>query len=141
MKLVFGKGKVSREEIEQQAASEIDALISSSDGPPPIDWSVYALSADVADPAVASDGLTAAATAGAQDNIDDLDGERPALAGLAPEPPAPRRRSTTSRAKSAPRSTGGSRTTTATKAKPKGKATARPRTAKPRARTPKKPTS
>lgn len=140
MKLVFGKGKVSREEIEQQAASEIDALISSSDGPPPIDWSVYGLSADVADPAVASEGLAATTSAGAPDHVDhgdevdDLNGQSPIPSSPAPERAAPRRRSPTPRAKPASRAAAGSRNTTATKAKSKVKATA-----KPRARAAKKP--
>ncbi|MDQ6928385.1 MAG: hypothetical protein M3159_06945 [Actinomycetota bacterium] len=50
MKLVFGKGKVSREDIEREAAQEIETLIASGDGAPAIDWSVYGLPADVGDP-------------------------------------------------------------------------------------------
>lgn len=69
MKLVFGKGKVSREEIEREAAREIEALIASTDEPPKIDWSVYGLPPDVADPAFAVSSLEARAAAGA-DRLD-----------------------------------------------------------------------
>lgn len=61
MKLAFGKSKVSREEIEQDAAREIEALIASGEDRPAIDWSVYGLPAEVADPAVASADLGAPA--------------------------------------------------------------------------------
>jgi hypothetical protein len=114
MKLVFGKGRVSREEIEQQAATEIENLISSADGPPPIDWDVYGFSGDVADPAVASAGLAESARNGALDEVNGA--------------------SATSHPTAAPRAASGSRSATATKAKPKTKA-------KPRARAPKKTTA
>ncbi|MDQ6909632.1 MAG: hypothetical protein M3Z84_02425 [Actinomycetota bacterium] len=62
MKLAFGKSRASREEIEQDAAREIEALIASGEDRPAIDWSVYGLPPDVADPAAASADLGAPAT-------------------------------------------------------------------------------
>ncbi|HEX8769567.1 MAG TPA: hypothetical protein VF711_02220 [Acidimicrobiales bacterium] len=61
MKLAFGKSRASREEIEQDAAREIEALIASADDRPAIDWSVYGLPADIADPTAASTDLGAPA--------------------------------------------------------------------------------
>ena len=68
MKLVFGKGRASREDIEREAERELESLIASGQAPPAIDWSVYGLSPDV-DPAVASADLAARS---ASDDIDDI---------------------------------------------------------------------
>lgn len=123
MKLVFGKGKVSREDIEREAAREIEALIASGEDPPAIDWSVYGLSPDVADPAIASADLA--------------NGASESDAATTTKAPAPRARSTKPAARAkAPARNSKAKAATATKPKPKPKTRAKATTAparKPRA--------
>jgi hypothetical protein len=66
MKLAFGKSRASREELEQDAAQQIEAVIASGEDRPAIDWSVYGLPAEIADPATASADLGAPANGDAE---------------------------------------------------------------------------
>jgi hypothetical protein len=61
MKLAFGKSQLSREELEQDAAQQIEAVIASGEDRPAIDWSVYGLPSEIADGATASADLGAPA--------------------------------------------------------------------------------
>jgi hypothetical protein len=103
MKLVFGKGKASREEIEREAAREIEALTKSKQPPQAIDWSVYGLSEDVADPAAAARSLQARG-GGTQDGdlSGDVAGEPDIQAPVEYPSPATTRRPATRAASKAP---------------------------------------